>query len=230
MGYTKNNNILIDIDTIFDTRLPILYTLDRKLTADIVKAGEYRNRLKNDFRHIPNDIFEAFYKTRTKAVLEIALQTDALTLIAQYCSEAYANNYIETKDHPPVNVYLNIYPYKLHLGEQEILKALIEDFIPADITVIVVNMNNLELTPNWVLDNVGTIFKYDGLDWLELHNAMQTITSTPLMDVMLIAPGIVPGTIPAKDVDNKMLETMVVSANTLINLYLIRTHYFSAIE
>jgi hypothetical protein len=186
-------HVLVDLDSIMDTRLPILYSIDENLAERTIKSGNYFKRYKDEFEYVTLDIFKPLYKDRTKNVLSLATPTAMLDTISDYCSEAILQNKVTGGDGKLI-IYLNIYPYNLSHSEYDNLaKGLM--YMIGDVEVKVVSMDKEELTPKWVDDNLAMLVLYDGLEWLEYHTAMLNIIKNPINNVALMVPATVIGNV-----------------------------------
>jgi len=186
-------HVLVDLDSIMDTRLPVLYAIDENVAEKVVKSGSYFKRYKDEFEHITMDIFKPLYNDRTRNVLTLATPTKMLDTISDYCSEAILQNK-KTGGEGKLTVYLNIYPYNLSVDEFDNLASGIRYMI-GDVDVTIVSMSKEELTPKWVDDNLAMLVLYQGLDWLEYHTAMLNIIKNPINNVALMVPATVIGNV-----------------------------------
>ena len=189
--YTTKN-LYVDLDSIFDTRLPIVYYLDKSLSEDIIKDKSYFNRIIDEFGYIDKNIFKVFYKSRNKTLLTYATPTNILRLIYKYYSEVTTTNKMYGNNEP-IKVYLNIYPYKLNLVETYNIMSGIKSMISKEIDVSIISMSEEEVTPSWLLENVAGVFMYHGMDWLERHTANFNLINSPILDVGMMIPAIISG-------------------------------------
>jgi len=223
-----NNNILVELDSLFDTRLPLVYMLSPTIAGKISKDGSYTKRLKDTFGNISEDIFKPIYKQRNKSLLMLGTPTEMFNLVKEYIITAkYANDSLGVSRN--LTVYINIYPYKLTVIEQSNIVSSFKNSVDNTIAVKIVSMNIPELTPAWVEDNVGYLIMYNGLDWLEYHISMQTLVNKPLLEVSLLVPTIVAYTTPDRDITKDLLESMMRYTSTVIRLGMINNKYFSQI-
>ena len=185
-------NLYVDLDSIFDTRLPIVYYLDKNLSESIIKDKSYFNRIIDEFDYIDKNIFKVFYKNRNKTLLAYATPTNILRLVYKYYSEVTTSNKIYGNDES-IKIYLNIYPYELNIAETHNIISGIKSMISEDIDVSIISMSEEEVTPSWLLENVAAVFMYHGMDWLERHTANFNIINSPMLDVGMMVPAIISG-------------------------------------
>ena len=224
---TNNNNILIDLDALFDTRLPTLFAIDRESASKVHESDYYSNRKKDSFGDIGFSIFNAMYRFRNKTILRLATPTEMFDLLNEYCTEVFSKNTSEGMNDPTVTIYLNIFPYVLNASEQATLSNLLNNVIVANNVVKTVSMDISELTPDWISNHVSTVIKYDALNYVEYHMATNALISTPLLSTTLIGPNLYLGDSVTKDDTGKGTEVMMGIAGAFINLQLIKIKYFN---
>jgi len=224
---TTTSNIFIDLDALFDTRLPVLYALDKDTAIEAMRDRNYHKRRIDRFGVIPQDMFYSFYDNRDKEVLLLATPTPMINMLTKYCIEALEHKVI-TGDKSLLIVYLNIHPYNLDLEEQHNLEHLLMSRIP-DIGVRIVSVDNYELNSKWCVGNVGTIIKYDSVKWLETQIATNGIYTVPMIDINLIGPSIVYGNMKPSEIKADIFKQIMVGAASMITMTLIKTAYFSTV-
>jgi len=183
-------DIFIDIDSLFDTRLPVVYFLDEEVATSIVEDGSYFTRKSDKFKYIDNNIFKAVYKERNKTLLTLATPTNIMGILKQYYSELMTQHKLDGTN-KNITIYLNIYPYELSLEETDKLVIGIQAITSKEVVVKIVSMEKRDLTVKWVNDNLAVMVMYDGLEWLEYYTANFELINNPLLDVGLIVPAIV---------------------------------------
>ena len=222
----KIRNILIDLDTLLDTRIALLYLLDDKIATTVSKDGSYAKRLKDNFGLLSNDIFKSFYNRRNKVLLSLALPTNIIKLVRQHYGDEVTTMTQVIESEKPI-LYVNTYPYNLTLDEQKIFELVILKLIPKS-RIVFINLDNNSLTPDWVNDNVGVIFKYDILDWVNLHMSNFNLINKPLITVNAIAPALLQGIVSTKDANKETFMNMTYTLSTVIDLSFIDAFHFSA--
>lgn len=223
----ENNNILIELDSFLDTRLPIVYAISPEEASKISKDGSYVNRKRDNFGNIPYSIFQPMYRNRKKKVLALATITPSLSLAIQHYGEVVTEIKHENLIRP--TVFVNVYPYALDVNEQNNLRFMLNKLIPNCTSIEFVSMNNLELTPKWIKENVRVMIKYDGLEWIDTQISTTNLITCPLLDVFLFSPAIVKGNVGREKVNIELFKDIMAAGNTVINLNLIDAEYFSAI-
>lgn len=222
------SNFYFEIDTILDTRLPIVYLLNQNIAEEIVAENLYHTRRKNNFKTISNDIFNALYRNRSKRILELALPTPMLSIIRSHYGEVLKVLIKKGVTKTP-EMYVNMHPYDLSQTEIDNISFIINKVIPG-VIIKFVSMSNAELTPEWIKDNIGCMFKYDGLEWLEYHVGTGNLINTPLLSVHLFTPGIVIGTTPVAKINKETYEAMITACQTVIDIGLMHLSDFSFVK
>ena len=183
----NNNNLLVDLDALFDTRLPVLMGISEAAAYNVLNSGYYYNRVKDEFDLIPASIFRTIYRYRTKGVLEYALPTHIFNVMASILDDIYRDDTKNVLNKDDKYLYINLYPYDLSVNEKEILSKAIKQLIPP-VNIKFINVNNVELTPKWIYNNVSSMIKYDLQDWVEWHVSDLSLLEQPILDVLCIGP------------------------------------------
>lgn len=220
----NNYDIIIDIDSLFDTRLPILFALSPDTMQRYLDNGEYYTRTKDSFGDIPMNVFKGFYKNRDKRILLAAKPTEMFNLLTDYITSTQLSM-TSLGDMRPITIYLNTYPYNLLDDELNSILRLLND-MGDNINVKTVNYDNYNLTPKWINKNVGVVIMYDSLEWLDINISYGTLPKTPLLEILMMGPQLITGNMAVKDIKPDTFNTMIESMNTLIGFNFIRTNYY----
>lgn len=222
------NGIFVDLDSLLDTRLPVVYYLDEELAATISNDNSYHDRITDRFGYLTNFIFNIFYKLRNKTILPYAAPTNILKIIHNYNIEAYADNRL-TGGYKPSKLYLNIHPYKLLQEEIDNISIAISKAANID-DIVVVDIPINDITPQWLKDKISLLVMYDGMRWLEYHISRYNLIREPLIDTILLSPALLLGKKTnykkIKDID-KFFKGVEESTSTLIKLKLLHPSEFS---
>lgn len=219
-------SIYVDVDTILDTRLSVLYLLSDRIAQQVTEDGTYFTRIRENFGPISADIFQAFYDRRSKIVLKYAMPTKIIGLIQNYVEDLATDiKTIETDEE--ISLFINFYPYAdLEEDEVMLIVNLMKKFVP-EIEIKPIFMDRDELTPGWVIENVGCMFKYDNYRWLEYHGKTTKLFATPLLDVMYFTPAIVLGSdMEDKKMDKDFFIELEESMRMVIDYNILDISYF----
>jgi len=226
MGYKDNTSILIDLDSVLDTRHPVLYALHEPTAVNVVESEYYQRRVKDVFGCISYDIFKHFYNKRNKNVLKLALPTPMLELLKEYCLAAYAEA-VSSKDPFIPTLYINIYPYDLNKGEVKNLIVLFNNSIPVNMNIELINLSDLELTPRYVTSIATTFIKYNMLEWLEMHSGRGTLVKAIMLNVTCVAPMLANGNKSTRDLRQEDFEQLIYAMSAYTTLLPLKTRLFS---
>jgi len=223
-----NANIIVDLDVILDTRLPVVYAISKSIAENILINDMYRKRVKDVFGTIPYSVFKSFYNRRDKPILELATPTPMFELVIDYCIEAYGSA-VATSTKIVPTLYLNTYPYDLNRVEQTNLIKLLDSMIPVDFNIEMLYLDTTDLTPKLVLSTASTVIKYDMVTWLEYHSAKGNLSNCPLIEVSCIGPMIANGTKPTKELTQDDFDGLRATLGPFTNLVLLQSRMFSSV-
>ena len=186
--------LYVDLDSLLDTRVPILKELFPKFSTDYLEDPEnlYLKRIGNNFSYkgytIPSSLFETLYKYRTKIVLKDAKPTPLCYSLPLMLDDVLKNHHIEDKNVNP-GVLLNIYPYVLDKEEIACLRVFLMNFIPNLIPVEIIYKSPLDLTPEYInRQQVVDLYMYNGFSWVTFIASTFSYFKHPLLDKTLFLP------------------------------------------
>lgn len=221
----KPIHLLVDIDTILDTRLSLLYSLDSGIAKKVVDSKKYHYRKKDNFGNISSDIFNALFRDRNKSLLKLATLTPMCGIIRAHYGDIKLDPInLDAKLSPCI--YLNTHPYNFTLEEMKNIQFAMDKLVP-NAEVKVIALSNAQLHPDWINGRILNMYKYDGIDWLEYHTATGSIQKNPLIHVNLVIPAISNGMIKESSLTKKHFNEMTFATSTLINLLFIDVVNFS---
>ncbi len=221
----ESHNILIDLDVVLDTRLALLYAIDEDIAVSVVNSGIYNKRIRDNFGNVSADIFNYFYKQRNKVLLKYALPSNIFKIV----NELLIGHITDSVTTKLTKIYINTYPYNLTDDEKDIVLGTVDGLFKNCVFDLVYLNDITDLTPKWVKDNVQTIIKYNGLEWLENHNKLFNLTSTPLLDKTLIVPAMLTGPIPkGTKIDSGFFQATAMSIKSLIKVMFTDVIYFNS--
>lgn len=221
-----NENILIDLDSLIDTRLPVVYALHSETAADLVQSGMYHKRIKDVFGNIPYRIFRRYYDDRTKDILRLATPTPMVDLLKSYCIEAYESHVTQGIDMIPT-LYVNTYPYVLNETEEDNLLKLFYNLIDVRVNIVLIHLDRDKLTPEYIDKHVVTVIMYDMVDWLEYHSAKGNLAKYPLLKGSCVGPLLANGDKPSSELTQDDFEQLRATFGPLCNLVLLQSRQFS---
>lgn len=212
--------IYLELDSLVDTRLALLYSLNEETAIDILP--EYNIRRNDIFGNIPYRLFEELYKLRKKSILEFAIPTKILEILGMMVAEKRGDM---RNMGDKYKLYLNTYPYVLTRDEQDKFSEVITRFIP-DLVVECIYESPYTLTPKYIIDkDISDIIMYNGLDWLEKHIALFNIVENPLINKTIIVPAI--NNEVGIKVDKNLFLDMAKRLEMVITVIFVDVDYFS---
>jgi len=226
---TFNGDIYVDLDSLFDTRYPVLYGLNPNIANRISNNDYYNMRSLDQFENISYNVFKSFYRNRNKNILKLALPTNIFNLVGEYIVESNTTGIIRSKT-TPTTLFINIYPYNLNTQEIEMLKLILREKIPVLFTLKIISIPNRELTPDWLEQNVSTIIKYDTMEWIELHMALNTLIRKPIINTTFVAPALIKSNVDINKLDKDIFKNTTISLSTILKILFIKVRYFNMIN
>jgi len=218
--------ILVDLDSLLDTRLPVVYALHEPTAIKIVKSGYYNKRVKDVFGNIPYSVFRDYYALRNKNILKLATPTPMIELIKEYCIEANTTMLVDNLGAIP-KLTVNTYPYELEESEEDALLKLFYSELPAHMDVDIVHKNMDELSPKYVMSVCSTYINYDMLLWLEYHTGVGNITDGSLLGVSCISPMLANGDKPTKELKQDDFDSLRAMFGPFTTLIMMQVRLFS---
>jgi len=219
-------SILVDLDSILDTRLPVVYALHKPTAEAIIKSGYYKRRAKDTFGNIAYSIFRDYYNIRNENILKLAAPTPMLELIKEYCIEANTTSLIENLGATP-RLIVNVYPYDLLDSEKKALLKLFHSEMPAQMDIDIIYKNIDEMDPKYILSMATTFIYYDMLEWLEYHTSVGNITDGSLLGISCIAPMLANGEVPTKELTQDHFDNLRAMFGPFTNLVILQPRMFS---
>lgn len=189
--------LLVDLDSLFDTRLAILDLLDPLLAAHALKNG-YLDREDNNFEFCPLALFNELYAKRDNEVLGRSMMTQVKTIVIDFIKDANTR-YKSTKTQAYPSVYINVWPYKI---SEDAAGELLQPFhkaVGGKVHIHLINMPPKDITPEVCKERFSHMIMYDFMEWLMLMGATGALQRNPMNEVTLIAPRLYPSGKPADD-------------------------------
>lgn len=187
----QDQTILIDLDALVDTRLPVLSSLSPEGAATIMKNG-YWDRQRDDFDEMSGGLidlaaYKAAYAARDKETLKGAILTTLLHLVGPMTQELQRRqaSKIEIGE---IHLLVNIWPYKLEDYEVEEYLNVIRHYVALSCKVNAVNASIEDLTPQ-ALDKLADIYMtYNYDEWMTTHG--EELRTNPLPMMTILTPAI----------------------------------------
>lgn len=222
------STIMVDLDSLFDTRLGTLITYMYDDLVTIFSRDLYRNRLDDSFnKQIDKDLFYSYYDKRDKKVLF----NSTLSLLPDIIQDFIVNIQVHESSSPynyEPHLVINCYPYDLTDDEVNNISEGVFQYFKGKISVELVNMNLESITTRFIRENVTVLVMYEYHRWLDIQTNLEGFNKLSCADTTLIAPRMffnkLPDTQAKSDEIFKHLETI---SKPFINLELLPSMFFS---
>lgn len=190
-----SHKILIDLDTLFDTRLGVVTEHDPELSVELLKKG-WRERVSNDMSIFTDkfsyDIFKERYEKRDKEILKKSLLTSFIIELGDIIVELQHLLATDTGKIKESEILLNLYPYT-DLDKEEANAYIIglASYIGTEIPIRIVYWEPEVLTlPFLRSQEVLTYITYDYEKWLgsifSIEQGKSVIIPYPELQVLTI--------------------------------------------
>ena len=183
---TKKQGIFIELDALLDTRLSTLYSIGPDAVVDSLTKNYFSRRI-DTFEGVDKKVFSEIYKARDKVTLSNAVVTKAIGFVKELILLT-TSQAIKTPFHTGAKLIINTYPYDLDESEVNAIVEGVVYAIDAACDVQAVSMSLKDLTPRYCKDNLGYMFLYDYIPWLEQQG--YNFKDLPCPEIMVIVPGI----------------------------------------
>ena len=201
--------IYTDLDSIFDTRAVLLAALSDMGRYDLRIFGKsditnYFNRYRDNFGTVSAWIFHYYYKNRASSLLTHADLTNVPEFINNYILDSVR---IATKD-TDATIYVNTWPYTL--GHEETMTMLdVLDKVFPNTNIIFINIPSREIEPSWIAEkDIGLIISYSVMEWLNYQVEKNNGLIPEIINVKVIAPFILEGTITEKELSPDLVDDL----------------------
>lgn len=228
-GELEHSGLLIDIDSLFDTRLSVLNAIDKTLLDKNVREA-YFKRTRDRFLGISPEDFKRRYKARTAADIKESSVSSIVNFVSQF-AKATIDNIMKSPFHMKPVVILNTYPYNLTDMEVKQFMACLRHVTDnlADITVI--HKSPEELTVRYVKDYLSVVIMYHYDEWIKVQSELGNFDKLRCPEITLIAPRLIFNEEIKGDVDDpeevfKLTEELI---SPLIGLQLFDVRDFCAL-
>jgi len=221
------NSLYFDIDVLVDTRLALIYAIDKELAKRLLMDGKYFKRVRDDFEYLSHDVFRDVYSRRSKILLKTPSPTKMPSLIAEYYIEASQADLVTGGD-GSITMFVNTYPYILDESEVDTLAESIRGYIHEDVNITMIDLPPSAVTPEWMDSNIGMGIMYDALAWVDLHTMNDNLTLCSIPEVTLLTPKMVDGfnILSVKDTEKLFVDASK-SLAPLVNIQFLPVEMFS---
>lgn len=189
----ETRTLYIDLDSLLDTRLATLASLDTQAASELVSRGSnYRQRDTDDWTtltdgSVTTEEFLEAYAKRNKETLKVARPTKAVQLLRQMSSTLVEQSLSEP-DVDRIRVVVNTYPYELTEKEEQLIVGAVMVYCNIASDVITTWMSLEEMKPAYIKENWDGVVFYDFDAWLSVHG--QDLNEVRMPSHSFIAPAL----------------------------------------
>lgn len=179
--------ILVDLDSLLDTRIGILSLLDSETIGEVAAKG-YRTRSNDRFwelAEVDQEGYEFLWANRNVNIALNSLITNIPFILTKVTSKIVEESIKDPTLSKPT-VVINTAPYELTSSDLEQLKAVLQIYLGDLIDIETLYLDDNVLTPKFIKENWQIIFKYDFNSWLQKHQ--ETIGECPIPEVTMYIP------------------------------------------
>lgn len=225
---THPSVFLIDLDSLFDTRLGTLVLHFHEELEYLFDKNLYHNRLDNSFNKIVDkDKFTEAYGKRNK----FTLANSTLTLMCDILKDFIYTTHIADHSNPhkyhPV-IYINTYPYELNSTEINNILLGLYGRLGDKVVIEIVHMDNKALSVDFVRKNITAMALYEYNKWMDAQTELGNFNKEACPEVTLFGPRIFFKKLPdTQKESDKTFNTLLSISKPFINLELLPSLFFS---
>lgn len=165
--------IYIDIDSLLDTRLGLLQTIDPELVKRVVVKDAYWHRNHTNWDAltdggITTEKFDEHWAARTSDILPHSMMTD---ILAPLKSVTLMNevNILDGIVKDRLALTINIWPYNIGIDVQEALTQALHHYLMDDLPITYIDNDLTTYTPVDMINEFEQAFMFDFHWWLRKH-------------------------------------------------------------
>lgn len=197
----SKSSLLVDLDSILDTRLATVCRIDSTVAEDIATHPAYLTRMSDRFSEIIpgfDDVkYAELYVKRDKETLMWASMTGMLFQLRMNAKDIL-NNAMRGVWSDDVTIKVNYYPYDLTQSEIRIIRDSILVYMPSPTVVEMVNIPLNKLSPTMVA-SYDLVIMYSPEDWLKVQT--NQLLSNPIPSSQIVIPALINGRLPEQESD-----------------------------
>lgn len=190
------SSIIVDLDSILDTRLALIFMMDKDYVGKLLADNRYFKRDSNLFEGIDYEAFMDHYERRNKGLLVNAVATKMVSFIAEYVTKIEEARDRSVPDIDELEVHINTHPYST-LNDNELTAIvrgtsakLMAEGMPRTTVVKTVSYTPEQLTPKLMNDNYAVVIMYEYYKLLDVQARLKNFDKSSCPSVTLFAPAI----------------------------------------
>ena len=221
------NGVYVELDTLVDSRLSLLYDIDKDNIGRVIKEGKYYNRYLDQFGYISVRLFRTLYSMRNSNVLNNHMPTEIPNLINDFIMESNQTT-LDYNFKRPVKIFINSFPYNLSEESKEMLIMGTTNAMFNEVKVEIINKPNSDITPEFINEHIGLAIMYDALSWLDTHLSNGNLIKLNIPDVTFMTPSLIHRRMIIAETDmSTMFKDIQDKMSVFINLIFIPSKIFS---
>lgn len=183
----EQSGLLVDLDSIFDTRLGLLASLEDPTLLEKNYNEAYFTRDRDVFVGIDEKDWYDKYSARDKRVLAKSQITPIVGFMREFVYETLLGNVNEPKLMKPY-IHVNVWPYELQEAEKRLILAGILRHVGRDADIEIVNIPVEALTPAVVKARYSMLVMYEYERWIAAHFSDAEMIKQTCPEVGLLGP------------------------------------------
>lgn len=165
--------VLIDMDSLLDTRLGVLAGLSEEAVRKVIATPAYWQREHTDWSAltgglVDNPTFYEAWKTRNNADLHRSVMTGIVLPVSRVIAE-YNRNVQDGIVDDDICLEVNLHPYTLDYDETEELEGVLHELLYPELSISFCSRPMEELTPKVMNENYAAVFLFDFPPWIKHH-------------------------------------------------------------
>ena len=194
----QKQHLLVDLDTLLDTRMGTLVKIDLDNLVKIDKK-KYLTRRSDNFDELVNvdiDEYKELYKNRDVETLKCSGMTTYMLAVNKMLGEI-AKEKIDNPAIESIELHVNYYPYKLSESMIKEFTDVISFYTNRLTKVKLVNLHPMLITPSLLKNEYSLYATYDFDVWLGLQG--KNLENHPIPTVTVNVPSLFVNEVPDKE-------------------------------
>lgn len=187
MKEPRDSVILVDLDSLFDTRLGTIGLYDSNLLKTILDKNNHHLRTYESYGTLKYEEFNKLYEKRDKKVLSVSLPT-MMHIFLDYTITEIKKTVIDNPVHSIPKLHINTFPYVLLPEEANNIKEAAIETFQCEVEVLYVKTE--EITPKLLASSYDMFITYSYYEWLEVHSKNELFKKERCPEVTMFVPQI----------------------------------------
>lgn len=214
----RNNDILVDLDSLLDFRLAVMAKINDEYAASLLDDSHYIDRNRDDEFFLPSgctvEEYNAAYDQRTTTYQQLTpFPTAVYWLLGKIISSKFFYS-DRPVTHNRVTLVINDFPYSLSEKGKSALIAAVGIYLDTKIEIRVESYGINDLTPDFLKSRFKDVVIYDFDSWDRWHR--KAYMENPMPTVAIHTPAIMRGT-KLSEIDQGIKEEIGSGLNGMYN-------------